>query len=117
MPKKSTPEGLVLRAICDYLKLLEHQGKLLFWRQNNTPTFDQARGIYRKATGPGHRPGVPDLIAVLKPSGRAMFIEVKAHKGVVSPDQKMLLNALGEAGALCVVARSIDDVAAVLKKP
>ena len=54
-------------------------------------------------------PGWPDISLVL-PGGRAAFIEVKSSRGVVSDDQDACHAALRAAGALVIVARSLDDV-------
>lgn len=79
-----TPEGRVLNAVCNYLALLEHQGKLVFWRQNNGATYDAKRGVYRKP-GVGQRNGVPDVMVLCQ--GKMIGIECKAANGKQSAAQ------------------------------
>lgn len=53
--------------------------------------------------------GIPDLFVAL-PGGRMLWIEVKAAKGVLSPEQKAIHAALASIGHHVVVARGIPDV-------
>lgn len=62
----------------------------------------------------GVRPGIPDLCFVL-PGGRAAFIELKADKGVVSPEQKTVLAMVDDLGGLYAVCRSLDGVEDTLR--
>jgi hypothetical protein len=50
--------------------------------------------------------GVPDLCIVIE--GRAHFLELKAAKGRVRPEQRVVMRQLEEAGATCAVANSIE---------
>ena len=61
----------------------------------------------------GVKAGVPD-IAVILPSGRVGFIELKAGKGVATPAQRQMMAALRERGCPCVEARSLEQVAETL---
>jgi Holliday junction resolvase len=54
--------------------------------------------------------GVPDILAIK--DGTIFFIEVKAPRGVVSKLQEQIMGELAEAGAHCMVARSLNDVTA-----
>lgn len=56
--------------------------------------------------------GWPDLTLVIE--GRAVFVEVKSSKGRLSPEQIACHARLREAGALLILARSLDDVIAAL---
>lgn len=107
----STPEGAILKAICQYLSILESQGKLVYWRQNNGATYDPRRGIYRKPNGAGYKAGVPDLCVIL--GGRYIGLEVKSATGTQKPEQKALQKLLEGVGAMYVVVRSVDDVASL----
>lgn len=57
--------------------------------------------------------GLPDIIGYYK-GGRFLGIEVKAAGGKVTPEQMDFINAAHEAGAIAIVARSVDDVMAAL---
>jgi hypothetical protein len=53
--------------------------------------------------------GVPDL-AVIAPSGKAHFLEVKTPTGRLSDDQREIIAALGRLGSPFMTVTSIDDV-------
>ena len=63
--------------------------------------------------GMGVKPGVPDILVVS--GGRAIFVELKAQKGTVSPAQKACISALYEAGSHVHLARNLDQVIAALR--
>lgn len=54
--------------------------------------------------------GSADLQGVLAPSGRAVFIEVKAARGKQSPEQVAFERMVTARGAIYVLAKSVDDV-------
>lgn len=56
--------------------------------------------------------GIPDLCIVYL--HRAVFIELKSPKGVLSDDQKRVHGQLTLAGAVVAVCRSVEDVAGFL---
>ena len=58
--------------------------------------------------------GIPDLVAAL-PGGVVLWIECKAAKGALSPDQKTIHASLSAIGHHVIVARSIEDVRAALQ--
>lgn len=53
--------------------------------------------------------GTPDLMAI-KRKQPPLFIEVKLPKGIVSPEQAIMMTELRKYGADCLVVRSIDDL-------
>lgn len=61
------------------------------------------------------RTGWPDITACLPPDGTLLAIEVKSAKGKLRLDQEAVLGQLEEAGAVVVVARSLDDVVMAIK--
>lgn len=60
--------------------------------------------------------GWADITGVIAPHGRALFIEVKSDTGRSSPDQVAFGDWVRALGAVHVVARSLEDVVAVLSK-
>jgi hypothetical protein len=60
-------------------------------------------------------PNWPDITACAPSSGVLLAIEVKAGKDTLTPGQAHTLHLLYLAGALVVVARSVEDVEEVLK--
>lgn len=89
-----TPEGLIKKAICDYLK---------------------ARGVFHWINQTGKMPGrklaktgVTDLLGCFR--GKLLAIEVKAPTGKLSDEQAEFIFSVREAGGIAFVARSIADV-------
>jgi hypothetical protein len=69
-------------------------------------------GVWAKKMGA--RPGAPDFLLIK--NGRVVFLELKVRKGVLSSDQKTFaLDAVG-AGAEFHVARTPEQVKALLHK-
>lgn len=60
--------------------------------------------------------GAADLIAILKPAGRALAVEVKTGTGKLTPAQRKYGLAIEHAGGIFVCARSVDDVADRLRQ-
>jgi hypothetical protein len=58
--------------------------------------------------------GFPDLCVFIK--HKFYFIEVKAEKGVQSPEQKEFQRLAEDAGLTYILARSLDDVINALGK-
>lgn len=63
--------------------------------------------------GLGLRAGVPDLIVIHR--GRALFLELKTKRGVMSAAQKAMQQLLIYSGATVVVCRRVDDVERALR--
>lgn len=59
-------------------------------------------------------PGWPDITGCAR-GGIMLAIECKSAKGRLRPEQARTLHALYQAGALVVIARSVDDVISVLQ--
>lgn len=89
-------ESEIQRMILEWLK-----AKKIFAKR--IPT----QGLRNSRTNPAK--GCPDIIGVL-PGGRSLAIEVKSKSGRLSDDQKDWLNQSAEAGAMVIVAQSLDDV-------
>lgn len=62
------------------------------------------------------KPGTPDRFAIL-PGGVVLFIEVKIREGRLSPEQIERHAELRKAGAVVLVARSVDEVIKFLDEP
>ena len=56
------------------------------------------------------RRGWPDITACLPPDGTLLAIECKSARGRLRPEQVETIAQLEDAGALTVVARSLEDV-------
>ena len=101
------PEETLQRAAVTYLRLLENQGKLLFYHPPNGGRRSKSEGARFKAAGV--KPGVSDLAFVL-PGGQAAFIELKAPGGRLSPSQKDFIERVEGFGALTAVCNTFDQV-------
>ena len=103
----STPEGLVVRAIRDYLAIRHIDA----WRINTMGVWDAKRKAYRTNAGTN---GVADILGVL-PGGRFLAIECKAGRGKLSPAQVEFQRSVIRAGGLHIVAYRVEDVIEVLE--
>ena len=95
----------------DILAWLAAQG-ILAWRMG-MGGLKTGTGTFRKNPAKG----LPDILGILKPSGRLLAIEVKTAKGKPSLDQLRWLDDFAKAGALAILARSVDDVMHALIQP
>src|SRR5690348_7072137 len=90
-------------------KALVGTGRVMLWRSNTG--FDRERKVKY-----GLGLGGPDLIGVLKPSGRLAGFEVKTPTGRLSPEQKCWHDAVRAAGGFVAVVRSGDEALAALTR-
>ena len=67
-----------------------------------------------RLSGLGVRAGCPDLLIVHR--GRALFLELKAGRGVVSPAQRNLHRLLVYCGARVATVRSVPEAEAALRE-
>lgn len=84
-------------------------------RFNNQPTMQVSNGVfvgYRRLT---NRRGIADIVAVA-PNGRSIWIEVKTARGRLSDEQREFLDDVHSHGAIAMVARSVDDVIAMIAR-
>ena len=58
--------------------------------------------------------GIPDLFVAL-PAGRTLWVECKAAKGSLEPEQKAVHAALSDLGHTVIVARDVEDVRSALQ--
>lgn len=105
------PEDNLHFAVAEYLALAvpAHVG---FWTTFPAGGGGEERG--RKLKRMGLKAGVPDLMLIR--AGRAYFIELKADKGRLSPEQRAIRNDLITHGAPAAVCRSVDDVSVTLQR-
>lgn len=60
--------------------------------------------------------GVSDIIGIMK-DGRFIAVEVKGKKGKVSLEQEQFLDIIKRFNGIAILARSLEDVMAVVKLP
>jgi hypothetical protein len=98
--KESTIENQILTWL--------YYQKIWAWKNPSAGYYDQKAGRFRKHVSLFAINGVSDIVGVCR--GRPLFIECKADKGRLTPDQKAFLERATREGALAFVARNISDV-------
>ena len=93
---------------CAVVEYLEHT-KTFFW---HTPNGElRAKATAGKLKKMGVRAGVPDLLIAEArlPWAGGLFVELKSHKGRLSPRQRNILAKLCKNGYAVAVCNSVDD--------
>lgn len=99
----------------DVLRLLQVHPSVAFAHRINTRVLD----VQDAKSRTGKRPlrtapnGHPDIAGMLR-NGRALYVECKAAKGQLTEQQERFLEQVRAHGGVAIVARSVDDVLAVL---
>ena len=102
-------EAAVLAAI---LSLLALDRRVAWFERMNSGAFAVGDGRARRFVKFGFK-GCPDILGQLK-GGRLLAIEVKSRTGRLSSDQVAFLDKAVANGAVAGVARSVDDVQALM---
>jgi len=101
-----TPEGEVIQAVEEYLKLTD----LPIWR-NNSGAVKKGNSFIRFG-----KTGTSDFIGFDERTGRIIAIECKRpNGGRLSDEQKDFLGRVACAGGIAITARSLDEVLAGLR--
>jgi len=108
----ATPEGLKLKAICQYLSLQEKLGHGTWWKVRSM-TFNANRQTFMKLSGPLDKTGIPDIEGVYL--GRFCGIEVKSDKGRQSVNQKRFQSDIEKNGGIYILAYDVIDVINMLE--
>jgi hypothetical protein len=85
-------------------------GRVLLWR-NNVGRLQDIRGRWITY---GLGVGSPDLVGILRPSGRMIAFEVKLPGKSPTPEQLAWHRAAAAAGALVVVVHSVEEALGAL---
>jgi len=104
-------ENLIQRGIMDWLEILKNQGQLYFFRAGSGAVKTEQGRFFK--TG---RPGCPDIVACVAPSGRFVGLEVKTKTGRQSPAQKTAEAEIVEVGGVYAVVRSIGEAKQAITK-
>lgn len=84
------------------------------WRWWHTPNGGmRSKATAGKLKAEGVKAGVPDII-VMGPGGRAVFIELKAQRNTLTPDQTDFQRWATGAGYPFFTVRSLDGLTAAL---
>lgn len=107
--RKAQPEKAVQRAIQEAFRL-KHRIALVHVDSGAAGMRQgQGRGMGGYSSTPA---GFPDLVGVVPPSGRAIYVEVKAPGGKPTPAQEQMLAMLRSKGAIAFWADSVDSALA-----
>jgi len=100
MSIKTPRETSLTKAILHYLRVVRH---LPAWR-NNTGAVRVGRRLIRFS-----EPGAADVLAIL-PGGRLLAVEAKVGRDRPTPAQEAWLDMARAAGALALVARTVQEL-------
>jgi hypothetical protein len=103
--KKFTPEGIIKRQICFYLK----SKGIFFWLNHSTGVYDPVAKRFRINNSPFFLRGTSDIIGCLN-DGRFLAIEVKSKTGKPTKEQIEFIEKINSLGGLAFIAHSVDDV-------
>ena len=106
----SPSETAIQQSFIAYLDLCAHRD-LVYWAVPNGGKRSKVEAARFKAEGV--RAGIPDVHFMFR--GQFYVLEIKAKKGRVSPDQKVMMERLRLAGAIDAVAHGIDACMAQVK--
>jgi hypothetical protein len=110
-PRRRYAESETQRAVHQYLSWSLPPDAVHFAIPNGLMRSQKARA---RAQGEGVMAGVPDLCVIHR--GRAIFIELKSGRGVMSPAQRSMAQRLVYAGAAVCCCRTVPEVEAALRR-
>ncbi len=108
--KLAPSEHRLQTALCDYLMLAARPELHWFAIPNGEKRHIR---VAQRLKNEGVRRGTPDLCFML-PGGKVGWLEMKAAKGSLSPDQKVFRDKAALLGHAWAMARTIDEALAFL---
>jgi hypothetical protein len=113
MKQRGTPEADLQRAVVIALRFALPKGAIVHHCANEV-TEPGPRGAKRQAVlvGMGVHPGFADLLVIC--DGRVLFLELKAPKGRLRPEQEAFRDAVLAQGFGWALVRSLDDALGAL---
>jgi len=113
MTRRGTPEADLQRAVVRVLRFALPRTAILHHCVNEV-TEAGPRGAKRQAilVGMGVHAGFADLVILCE--GRVLFLELKAPKGRLRPDQEAFRDAVLAQGFSWALVRSLDDALGAL---
>jgi hypothetical protein len=118
--KLRVKERDVMKAVKEYLSILEKQGKIAWWgrMQSGGVAITRHNGLKTRYVALG-RAGSPDLVCCLgmgsKRPGAFLAIECKGSAGRLGDHQILVSSAILSGGGQWITAYSVDDVERVFK--
>jgi len=83
------------------------------WRNNSNGVWDPVKKVFRK--NKAILKGVSDVCGFCKTTGRALFIEVKAGRDKLSPEQTVFLEEAEKAGCITGVIRDSREIETIIQ--
>lgn len=113
MKRRGTPEADLQRAVVQTLRIALPRSAIIHHCANEV-TDPGPRGAKRQAilVGMGVHRGFADLMVIA--GGRVLFLELKAPKGRLRPEQEAFRDALLAQGFGWALVRSLDDALGAL---
>jgi hypothetical protein len=113
MKRRGTPEADLQRAVVIALRFALPKGAIVHHCANEV-TEPGPCGAKRQAVlvGMGVHPGFADLLVIC--DGRVLFLEMKAPKGRLRPEQEAFRDAVLAQGFGWALVRSLDDALGTL---
>ena len=113
MKRRGTPEADLQRAVVQALRFALPRSAIIHHCANEV-TEPGPRGAKRQAilVGMGVHRGFADLLVIS--SGRVLFLELKAPKGRLRPEQEAFRDAVLAQGFGWTLVRSLDDALGAL---
>ena len=109
--KRNNEEELLQRSVMQYLIVALPPDAVAFAVPNGGLRSPREAA---RMKGMGVTAGIPDIAIVFR--SRALFIELKGSRGVMSVAQRSMANKLHYCGAAVMLCRSVDDVEAQLRE-
>lgn len=100
----ATTTNETTRNILDFLLNSRH----FAWRENVLPVPVQRKGVVVGFRS-GGKSGISDIVGVLSPEGRSLFVEIKTGKDKLRPVQKAFLDQAKSCGALVMIVKDFND--------
>lgn len=110
--KRANPEHKIQIALMDYLAIAGRRDLHWFAIPNGEKRHI---GVASRLKAEGVRRGTPDLCFMLD-AGRVAWLEMKAPKGTLSPEQKAFRDRAQSLDHLWAMARSVDEAIPHLTK-
>ena len=108
--KRGNPEEQLHRSIVAHLRTRGAK-HMVFWHTTNNP---RSRIAGARAKAMGMLKGVPDL-TIITPDQQICFMEIKAPKGYLTPEQKDFRLRVEALGCVFAVVKDIDHATNLLE--
>jgi hypothetical protein len=85
--------------------------KIKAWKMNTGAFIGKSGHLVRAGF-----PGCPDILGVVRPTGRFLGVECKTGRAELNDDQTLVEIDVIHCGGIFIVARSVDDLEALVRE-